>query len=62
MELTELIHRAGSFVAVPAMLAVFLLLPLYLSQRRDIARREADGRYRLDIVLQGEGETAFFEL
>lgn len=38
MELTELIDRAGSFVAVPAILAVFLLLPLYFSQRRDIAR------------------------
>jgi hypothetical protein len=38
VELTELVHRTGSFVAIPAVLALFLLLPLYISQRRDIAR------------------------
>jgi protocatechuate 3,4-dioxygenase, alpha subunit len=27
-----------------------------------IARRIADGRYRFDIVLQGEGETVFFDM
>jgi hypothetical protein len=41
MDLFELIDRAGSLVAIPALLAVFLLLPLYLSQRRDIARLRA---------------------
>jgi hypothetical protein len=41
MELTELIHRSGSFVAIPAVLALVLLLPLYLSQRRDIGRLRA---------------------
>jgi hypothetical protein len=38
VELFELMNRTGSFAAIPAALAVFLLLPLYLSQRRDIAR------------------------
>jgi hypothetical protein len=38
VELTEMIERVGSFIAVPAMIAFLLLLPLYLSQRRDIAR------------------------
>jgi protocatechuate 3,4-dioxygenase alpha subunit len=39
---------------------VLALVPL---ERRAtlIARREAPGRYRLDIVLQGQDETVFFE-
>lgn len=41
MELSELIDRTGSIVAIPAVLALFLLVPLYLSQRRDIARLRA---------------------
>jgi hypothetical protein len=41
MELFELINRTGSVVAIPAALAVFLLLPLYISQRRDLARLRA---------------------
>jgi protocatechuate 3,4-dioxygenase alpha subunit len=27
-----------------------------------LARRAADGRYRFDIVLQGDGETVFFDV
>lgn len=38
MELIDLIDRTGSFVAIPALIALLLLLPLYLAQRRDIAR------------------------
>lgn len=34
----ELIDQAGPFVTIPALLALLLLLPLYFSQRRDIAR------------------------
>jgi hypothetical protein len=41
MELTELIHRTGAFVAFPAVLAFLLLIPLYFSQRRDIERLRA---------------------
>jgi protocatechuate 3,4-dioxygenase alpha subunit len=34
------------------------------ADRRDtlVARREADGRYRFDIVMQGEDETVFFDV
>jgi protocatechuate 3,4-dioxygenase alpha subunit len=27
-----------------------------------VARREGDGRYRFDIVLQGDAETVFFDV
>lgn len=37
----ELIEQVGPFVSIPALLALLLLLPLYLSQRRDIARLRA---------------------
>jgi protocatechuate 3,4-dioxygenase alpha subunit len=39
------------------------ILQLVPANRRDtlIARRIGDGRYRFDIILQGERETAFFE-
>ena len=38
MDIVELIDRAGVFVAIAATLAFILLLPLYFSQRRDLAR------------------------
>jgi hypothetical protein len=34
----NLIDNVGKYVAIPAMLGVLLLLPLYLSQRRDLRR------------------------
>jgi protocatechuate 3,4-dioxygenase, alpha subunit len=39
------------------------VLQLVPQSRRDtlIARTAADGKYRFDIVLQGDGETVFFE-
>jgi protocatechuate 3,4-dioxygenase alpha subunit len=41
--------------------AVLALVP---AGRRStlLAKREADGRYRFDIVLQGAGETVFFDV
>ena len=38
MDIVELIDRAGVVVAIAATLAFFLLLPLYVSQRRDLMR------------------------
>jgi len=40
------------------------ILALVPEERRGslIAKREDKGRYRLDIVLQGEGETVFFDV
>lgn len=38
MELSELVQRTGELVAIPAAIGFVLLLPLYLSQRRDLAR------------------------
>lgn len=40
------------------------ILALVPEDRRPtlIARKEGPGRYRLDIVLQGEGETVFFDV
>jgi protocatechuate 3,4-dioxygenase alpha subunit len=40
------------------------ILALVPAPRRStlIARRIAEGRYRFDIVLQGEGETVFFDV
>jgi protocatechuate 3,4-dioxygenase alpha subunit len=40
------------------------ILELVPAARRDtlIARRVADGRYEFDIVLQGAGETVFFQV
>jgi protocatechuate 3,4-dioxygenase alpha subunit len=39
------------------------ILAMVPADRRDtlLARKLADGRYRFDIVLQGERETVFFE-
>jgi LytR cell envelope-related transcriptional attenuator len=39
--MTSLIDTVGRWVAFPATLGILLLLPLYLSQRRDIARLRA---------------------
>jgi protocatechuate 3,4-dioxygenase alpha subunit len=40
------------------------ILALVPPERRStlIARKEGDGLYRLDIVIQGEGETVFFDV
>jgi hypothetical protein len=38
MELVDLIDRAGAVVAAVATIGILLLLPLYLSQRRDLIR------------------------
>jgi LytR cell envelope-related transcriptional attenuator len=38
MEISEIIDQATGFVALAAVLAIALLLPLYLSQRRDVQR------------------------
>ena len=38
MEITDLFETAGSFVSIAAAAAFILLLPLYLSQRRDVER------------------------
>jgi hypothetical protein len=41
MEITDLFERAGSAVAIGAMVALVLLIPLYISQRRDVHRLRA---------------------
>jgi hypothetical protein len=41
MEITEILDRVTGFVGVAALLAIALLLPLYLSQRRDVERMRA---------------------
>lgn len=38
MEITEIFERVAGFVSLAAALALLLLLPLYLSQRRDVRR------------------------
>ena len=40
------------------------ILALVPKERRAtlIARRTSEGRYRFDVVLQGEGETVFFDV
>ena len=38
MEISELFDRFGGYVSLAAMAGVLLLLPLYLSQRRDVRR------------------------
>ena len=41
MDVTELFDRFGGFIAVAAAAGLLLLLPLYLSQRRDVRRLRA---------------------
>lgn len=41
MEITEVFDSAAGFVSLAALLAIALLLPLYLSQRRDVQRMRA---------------------
>lgn len=41
MSVTEIFDTVGGFVALGALIGVLLLLPLYLSQRRDVKRMRA---------------------
>jgi hypothetical protein len=41
MEITEILDKVTGFVGLAALLAIALLLPLYLSQRRDVERMRA---------------------
>ena len=41
MDVTELFDRFGGFIALAAAVGMLLLLPLYLSQRRDVRRLRA---------------------
>jgi hypothetical protein len=41
MQITEIFDSATGFVALAALVAIALLLPLYLSQRRDVQRMRA---------------------
>jgi hypothetical protein len=41
MEISEVFDRAAGFVGLAALVAIALLLPLYLSQRRDVMRMRA---------------------
>ncbi|MGH2985841.1 MAG: LytR C-terminal domain-containing protein [Solirubrobacterales bacterium] len=41
MEVSEVFDRVTGFAAIAALLAIALLLPLYLSQRRDVQRMRA---------------------
>ncbi len=38
MSVTEIFDTVGGFIALGALVGVLLLLPLYLSQRRDVKR------------------------
>ena len=41
MELVDLVEKIGAYVSVAAAVGILLLLPLYLSQRRDLERLRA---------------------
>ena len=38
MEITDVVDQAGALIAIAAAIGILLLLPLYLSQRRDLRR------------------------
>ena len=38
MEITDVVDQAGAIIAITAGIGILLLLPLYLSQRRDLRR------------------------
>jgi protocatechuate 3,4-dioxygenase alpha subunit len=61
--LTRLVTRMY-FDDEPAANGEDLILGLVPADRRQtlIARREGDGRYRFDIVVQGANETVFFDV
>ena len=71
MEVSEIFDRVTGFTAIAALLAIALLLPLYLSQRRDVQRMRAwmerePGHPASDIVaseaLLDRAETELEEL
>ena len=58
MDLTDVVDKGGAIVAVVAGLGIVLLLPLYLSQRRDLQRlvawMERDANHPVEDVAASE--------